>query len=289
MKTVKSHWLVLLRVPNLFTVPGDPLAGFFLAGGAGWRALTGAALAASAAYGAGLIINDVADVETDRRKRPWRPLPAGDLPVAAAKSAAGVLMMVGAVAAAAAGLACLAAYAVLILLICLYNLAAKKSVFGAPVMGLCRGGSVALGWAAAGGDMLLPAIYAGFVFLYITVITVAARRETEYAASPAGVSFLPWLTALPILAAVAAAGYRPAVNAALAAGYAWIFLWSAVGVSTAVKKGRIHVPAAIGEFIRLLLPLQAAAIVVAGQIMLSMIIFSLILPSWLLSRKFHGS
>ena len=33
MKSATHTWLQLLRAPNLFTVPGDPLAGFLLASG----------------------------------------------------------------------------------------------------------------------------------------------------------------------------------------------------------------------------------------------------------------
>ncbi len=72
-------WLELLRPPNLFTVPGDVVAGWFLAGGSGAKAGTVAALAASSLciYSAGLVINDLADVETDRRERPGRPIASG--------------------------------------------------------------------------------------------------------------------------------------------------------------------------------------------------------------------
>src|SRR5438067_12984617 len=72
-------WLQLLRLPNLFTVPGDPLAGFLLAWD-GKRELSFLALAIAVSlcfYGAGLLWNDLADRAVDRAERPQRPLPSG--------------------------------------------------------------------------------------------------------------------------------------------------------------------------------------------------------------------
>ena len=74
-----SSWLRILRVPNLPTVPGDVLAGFFLCGlsaadPAFYRLLP---LIASSLllYSAGLILNDWSDVEKDKEERPDRPIP----------------------------------------------------------------------------------------------------------------------------------------------------------------------------------------------------------------------
>ena len=71
-KQALKNWLQLLRAPNLFTVPGDPLAGFLLASGGEFVAYA-AFLAMGASicfYCGGLLLNDLADLEEDRRDRP---------------------------------------------------------------------------------------------------------------------------------------------------------------------------------------------------------------------------
>ncbi|MEA3189035.1 MAG: hypothetical protein QOD99_2865, partial [Chthoniobacter sp.] len=69
-------WLQLFRAPNLFTVPGDPLAGYLLVVRGSFNGAVLPAIGASICfYAAGLLMNDLADFAEDRRERPERPLP----------------------------------------------------------------------------------------------------------------------------------------------------------------------------------------------------------------------
>ncbi len=86
-------WLRLLRVPNLLTVPGDVLAGYLAASTVHPEpslALWITVAASLAFYSAGLILNDVTDLEEDRAHRPTRPLPSG---IVGKKSAAAVMVV----------------------------------------------------------------------------------------------------------------------------------------------------------------------------------------------------
>lgn len=178
-------WLQLVRVPNLFTVPGDVIAGWLLANGATAQpdaklaALVGASVLF---YAGGLILNDVADYETDLKERPSRPLPSGRISKAAAQIALGVCF------AGALGLARIAGEhvfqcgIVLTVLIVLYNQQAKKHPLGGPaVMGLCRGFNLLLG-ACLAPTMIFPKavwICAAIETLYIFRLASLARREAE--------------------------------------------------------------------------------------------------------------
>ena len=91
-----AAWLQLLRVPNLFTVPGDPVAGFLLATfGVLTPDVVLAILGSLCLYAGGLVLNDLHDLDEDRRDRPNRPLPAGEIAVRSAWLAVIGLFLVG--------------------------------------------------------------------------------------------------------------------------------------------------------------------------------------------------
>ena len=179
-----SAWLRLLRAPNLLTVPGDPVAGFLLAS-ADRVVEPGPLLAAIGAslcfYGAGLVTNDLADLAEDRRDRPGRPLPAGDIRSSAALAVAVCLFAAAlAISWILGGPARLVGLALLFSIL-LYNLGAKKIPYlGALVMGLCRGFSLLLGAAAtSAGEWHVPQVMLSFdiLVLYVGSITHLAREE----------------------------------------------------------------------------------------------------------------
>ena len=89
-------WLQLFRAPNLFTVPGDPLAGYVLASYGALESDVFFAVGASVCfYAAGLLDNDLADLAEDRAERPARPLPSGAASPRAVRGAAGLLTVLG--------------------------------------------------------------------------------------------------------------------------------------------------------------------------------------------------
>ena len=143
-------WLQLFRVPNLFTVPGDPLAGFLISTGGRLdvRALP-AVLACLFFYAAGLAMNDLADLAEDRRDRPKRPLPSGAISRVAAWLVTGNLVILGIGLCLFAGpQVALMGFGVLLGIV-LYNFLTKRiPVVGALNMGVCRGLSLLVGAAA---------------------------------------------------------------------------------------------------------------------------------------------
>ncbi|MEO6738822.1 MAG: UbiA family prenyltransferase [Chthoniobacteraceae bacterium] len=146
-------WLQLFRVPNLFTVPGDPLAGFLIATGGrlDMRALC-AVLASLAIYAAGLAMNDLADFAEDKTDRPKRPLPSGAIPRNTAWFVTVNLTLFGLVLCYLAGPQTLLMGIGTVMGVVLYNFITKKiPVIGALNMGVCRGMSLLLGAAAGLG------------------------------------------------------------------------------------------------------------------------------------------
>ncbi len=258
-------WLELLRLPNLPTVPGDPLAGWLLsvaAGGvaprAGAAGVAGAMAAALCLYLCGILLNDVADIGEDGRARPWRPLPSGRVPSREAALAATALAGGALVAAFRVSVATGLVAAVLSLAILVYTFVARRWAYaGMVTMGCCRGLSVLLGASAAVGPFAPAALGAAVaVACYVMALSAIARRETDRRRIGAP-RFAPLAVGVVGIGAVAAlAGTAPvAAGLWLAAFVAsgWSNAWALRGVPEPERVGRT-----VGAFVRGLVPMQAS-------------------------------
>ncbi|MCO6457924.1 MAG: UbiA family prenyltransferase, partial [Pirellulaceae bacterium] len=80
-------YLRLLRIPNVFTAVADVTMGFLVVHGGlqPWPAFACLVAASCLLYLAGMVLNDVFDIEVDRRERPERPLPSGRIPLGRAR------------------------------------------------------------------------------------------------------------------------------------------------------------------------------------------------------------
>ena len=284
-------WLQLFRVPNLFTVPGDPLAGFLIATGGRLdvRALC-AVLASLAIYAAGLAMNDLADFAEDTRDRPKRPLPSGAIPRGTAWFATVNLTLVGLAFSYLAGPAALLMGVGTVFGVVLYNFLTKKiPVIGALNMGVCRGMSLLLGAAAGLGPdpqmldaaanlavfqpvlaALLTALAPSsgqrfFVFaigaalivsLYIAAVTNLARHETkrDYPRLPRMLPLGALLIGFVILKQATDTLLRDQSPAL------WLvaIILAAMNTSELMREPPAPLPPRIGGFIRILPVMQAA-------------------------------
>jgi 4-hydroxybenzoate polyprenyltransferase len=191
-------WLAIARVSNTPTVVSNTIAGAVLAStvaDAGTVAVVAVAMALF--YTAGMVLNDVLDLEVDRVQRPERPIASGVISRGAAVGAvvalfvAGeALLLVGGLAAAGAGLG-------LIALIVLYDAWHKGNVLSPVLMGGCRALVYVVAALAVAGEVPLEVwTAAGVLLLYIVGLTQVAKAE--------GGSLL---AAWPLAAVLAAIGY----------------------------------------------------------------------------------
>jgi 4-hydroxybenzoate polyprenyltransferase len=297
-RRVALGWMQLLRPPNLFTVPGDALAGFAMTGGlvagrAAW--LTGAGLAAAALlfYMSGLLWNDCADYAEDLRERPERPLPSGRVGRRPA-FAAGLALAAGGLALAArvAGRPGLGVGAVLVALVAAYNVVLKRVPgLGEAGMGLCRGASLMLGAAAAGAAALSSArvvLAAATLCVYIAGVTAIARHET-------GRGPRPWMLAAPPVALLlgfgAQWGWTGGLGACAAACALAAVAWSGrLVLRLRGAGGGGRVAHAVGGLIRGLLLVQAAWLCAApGGLPWAVAIMALWPLSAWSGRRFYAS
>lgn len=293
-------WLRLLRIPNHATAAADVLAGFLIASRARevqmlptafWWALA----AGIAFYAAGMVLNDVFDVELDRRERPERPLPSGAIAVGTAAAVGRGLLTVGGLC------ACLAAFgsgnaavavvgAALTAAVWVYDRHAKGTAFGPAVMGSCRSLNWLLGMTAAGGpavpsDWLIPlgmGLYAGGITLY-------ARDEAGR--SRAGTLAIATVVMLAGLCIAGTSTWLLAASGAAAAWLRsgrlvpWLLLWAALVASILLRNvlgildptsGRVQ--QAVGNAIMSMITLAAVLVLPACGDAWAIVVLLLLVP-----------
>ncbi len=181
-------YLRLLRAGTLFSPAGDVVAGMCLvataSGNPVWTAAGGRAIAASVLlYGAGMVWNDIADRHEDARQRPERPIPSGQVPLAAA-IAFGLLLLAG-------GLLlspCTWHHGLIASLVLAYDFVLKRrAMLGALAMGSLR--ALNLVTAAAGAIAVPTALLAAAACYggYIVAVTILGIYEDEKSVRPRAV------------------------------------------------------------------------------------------------------
>ncbi|MFH9013112.1 SCO3242 family prenyltransferase [Streptomyces sp. NPDC017943] len=168
-----------MRLPALFSVPGDALAGAAAAGAAP-NARTLLAVGSSLClYEAGMALNDWADREVDAVERPHRPLPSGRVRPGAALAAAGALTGAGLALAAAAGRPALAVAAPLAATVWAYDLGLKHTPAGPVAMGAARGLDLLMGAAATTGRTRPAVPSAALLGTHTLAVTTVSRQEAQ--------------------------------------------------------------------------------------------------------------
>jgi 4-hydroxybenzoate polyprenyltransferase len=215
-----KHYFLLLRVPNLFTVPSNILAGYFsVAQSLSTNLSVLSLLVASSVllYISGIVFNDYFDIEVDRKERPFRPLPSEKVSKRTAFVAAAMSMV------AANGLAFMVStlsFTVAIILsviILSYDYQLKQTILGPILMGSARTLNVLLGASAIlpaviSVQKVLPeqrlAILCISMFLYVLSITLLSRMEVG-PAKPARTVTLPFVVIFGVIAImIIASGFR---------------------------------------------------------------------------------
>ena len=176
-----SGWrtaLKLGRVSNLPTVWSNVIAATALAGGAPLRVQAAVAAAMSLLYVGGMYLNDAFDSEHDARARPERPIPAGEITVAAVFGAGFALLAAGVILLAGIGLVAGAAGVALAGAIVLYDRFHKGNPIAPLLMGLCRALVYATAGLAAAGMLAQPVLLGALALLaYVAGLTYVARFE----------------------------------------------------------------------------------------------------------------
>nr|WP_055696157.1 UbiA family prenyltransferase [Streptomyces prasinopilosus] len=300
-------WAELLRLPALFTVPGDALAGAAATGARpGPRTLL--AIGASLClYEAGMALNDWADRAEDAAERPHRPLPSGRIRPAAALTAAGALTGAGLALAAGAGRPALAVATPLAATVWAYDLALKHTPAGPAAMATARALDLLLGAAATGGGTRAALPSAALLGTHTLTVTAVSRRETTGGSVLAPLAALATTgaltrlvthrrTRLPAGRRAAAAPGLPGPGPAGPPARTTGVLTAALGAAYAATAARPYAHAAlnpsppltqraVGGGIRATIPLQAALTARSGSAGTALLVAALIPAGRMFARR----
>lgn len=189
-----TAWLQLIRLPNVFTVLADVGAAFLLVAGGPDPIVRFVVvlLAGVALYWSGMVLNDVFDVEKDRRERSSRPIASGAISIGSARNAGWALLALGVI------LASISGYVpggettwfpavigiALAAMIVAYDGPLKSTPLAPAAMGSCRVLSFLLGASPVlplvGSMPSIPTYLLGIAFgfgVYVMGITTLARDE----------------------------------------------------------------------------------------------------------------
>jgi 4-hydroxybenzoate polyprenyltransferase len=323
--TLQSY-LELLRLPNVFTAVADVAMGFFFVQ-ASWAFddqtrppsllplgswTLGLLVAASCSlYLAGMVLNDLFDVEVDREEQPYRPLPSGRISLAAARLLGWNLLSAGVMLAAAVAILlerfpparvdsfalswrpALVAAALAVLIV-LYNAWLKRTPVGPVAMGGCRTLNVLLGMSVLRDDWRIEHWgVAAAVGVYIAGVTWFARDDARRSDRRQLVA-----AALVMLAGVGLLGALPWLSKGMmdtlllhTQSWQWEVLIAALAgfviartAPAIVQPSPGPVRAAVGRSIMALIFLDAAACFAAAGPTYAIWIAALVLPTVVLSR-----
>jgi 4-hydroxybenzoate polyprenyltransferase len=309
-------WLRLVRLPNAFTALADVAMGYLVVERTVERpGAFGCLLAASAAlYTAGMVFNDAFDHRIDAKERPFRPIPSGAVPLAAAYRLAIGLMLAGLffgwlagwlpdgaeamwwrsglVASALAG--CVLAYDGLL----------KNTPLGPLAMGGCRALNVLLGMSA--GEPAAGALFVGYgpgellvaagIGIYIVGVTLFSRSEAGQSPRPVLVTAIG-VMALGVAVLGASAAYLQLAFQRQAYGRQvfWILL-ALLGVTVlrrcaaaAIDPSPSKVQAGVKHAIISLIWLDASIVLVTAGPAYGIAVAALIVPALVLGRWVYST
>lgn len=309
MKSKIISWGRLLRLPNLFTVPGDPLVGFIALSGGNIdnehdKKLLLVMFVAILLYLYGLVTNDIVDLENDKHERPYRPLPANLISIFSAKFASIVFAISSMAITYFISIHTFIFSIILFMFITLYNFQFKSHVaLGPLLLALCRVTSIMLGASfAPGTNANIQALYfiIPTVFFYIYGVSIVAQNEMNTGEKRRGrgpilISIL--FSLLTIMFFVVVMFHIPnnskiEVNSILfgIALYLWFVAVSFKHIIIFTRKQPpVIIQKGIGSLIRNLMILQAAWCAISELPIIATVIVILAFNARLASKKFYGS
>jgi 4-hydroxybenzoate polyprenyltransferase len=296
-------YLQLVRLPNVFTALADVLMGYLVtqAGSPHGPALALLLGTSGLIYSGGMALNDVYDLEQDRRERPERPIPSGRVGLETARRLGLGLLAAGVACGWMAGIGSSSAWPGIVAtlvaaLAWAYDAVLKRTPLGPVAMGGCRLLNVLLGMSLADQWGAFHWGVAGSLGLYVAGVTWFARREAAtsrrvqllaatvvIAAGLAALGALPWFEAQRANAPVVTDRRFPFLIALLAIVIlrrCLLAVW---------EPGPLRGQAAVRSCIFSLVMLDAAVTLAVRGPLAATAVAALLVPTVLLGRWFYAT
>ncbi|WDE97470.1 UbiA family prenyltransferase [Lentisphaera profundi] len=275
-----KDWAELVRLPNLFTVPGDILLGMCAVSSFTQLNLTSylyALFISLLLYSGGMILNDIMDYKEDKEARPQRVLPSGRISLKWAKAATVSCFSTAIILSHFHSQKLFIISLVLVLVIYLYDGPSRKiPQMGFVTMGMCRSLNILLG-ALAISDINFVVILVAFCEgAYIYAVCIIAHNETK--CLPKNI----WCK-LPLIIILISVSYLVFYSdfSWLSISAALFILWSTFNIVKDLNDllPVSKIPMYIGKLIRNLIPLQfCLALCVAPKYWYLCLVLMLCLP-----------
>ena len=201
---VLKDYLLMIRLPNLFTVPSNIIVGYITLQGSATNGLSISLplviFSSCLIYTAGIIFNDYWDIETDRREGRLRPLVSGSVTKKSAMILGLSCLVLASVVSAYVGLLTFLLSSIVILIALFYDFKLKRTRVASITMGSARASNVLYGAS--------PVLFGGLfesegvqrltiesvcVFVYVVAIMLVSAREAGAAQSNPKWLFVPTL------------------------------------------------------------------------------------------------
>jgi 4-hydroxybenzoate polyprenyltransferase len=308
-------YLRLLRIANVFTALADVMMGYACVQRelVPLPPLAGLLTASALLYLAGMVLNDVFDIEVDRQERPERPLPAGRISLRTAQRLGFALLLGGVAAGWATAWAATpdgslgrSGLVATLLAGCIlaYDGGIKATPLGPVLMGGCRSLNVLLGASLAGTEGLgasvltfPPHVLVASVGIGVYVAGVAWYARREAAASEG------WHLAGALLVMLAGIGLLGLLHRNFPPGFRptlpdpwWLLMLALLGLPIARRCAMTiadpvpeRVQLAVKHCLMSIIVLDAAVVFVVASGHEALIVLSLLIPALLLGRWVYST
>jgi hypothetical protein len=179
-------YLILVRLPNLFTLPSNILVGFVIVSALTQTTYVQVLLLVTISilhYCVGIILNDLCDFNIDKKERPYRPLPSGKISRKIAIALVTIFSFLALTLSLIVGIPTLVISSILFAIIFGYDRYLKNTWAGpftiasARVMNIMLGVSVNINSASSNPQFVILTFVLAITFVYVSLIGYMSRYE----------------------------------------------------------------------------------------------------------------